>query len=112
MILIVDSGSTKTDWIGIDDSGKVIFESQTLGLNPQVLDRNIIKERIVNNYDLYKYRKDIDELSFYGLHWDLQQYRKSRESGYSGYPLKPYPKPLNHRYSTPKYLSNTWTKLS
>ena len=23
MILIVDSGSTKTDWIGIDDSGKV-----------------------------------------------------------------------------------------
>ena len=64
MILIVDSGSTKTDWIGIDDSGKVIFESQTLGLNPQVLDRNIIKERIVNNYDLYKYRKDIDELYF------------------------------------------------
>lgn len=66
MILIVDSGSTKTDWIGIDDSGKVTFESQTLGLNPQVLDRNIIKERIVNNYDLYKYRKDIDELYFYG----------------------------------------------
>ena len=66
MILIVDSGSTKTDWIGIDDRGKVIFESQTLGLNPQVLDRNIIKERIVNNYDLYKYRKDIDELYFYG----------------------------------------------
>ena len=66
MILIVDSGSTKTDWIGIDDSGKVIFESQTLGLNPQVLDRNIINERIVNNYDLYKYRKDIDELYFYG----------------------------------------------
>jgi len=46
-----------------------------------------------------------DEISFYGLHWDLQQYRKSRESGYSGYPLKPYPKPLNHRYNTPKYLS-------
>ena len=66
MILIVDSGSTKTDWIGIDDSGKVIFESQTLGLNPQVLDRNLIKERIVNNYDLYKYRKDVDELYFYG----------------------------------------------
>ena len=66
MILIVDSGSTKTDWIGIDDSGKVMFESQTLGLNPQVLDRNIINERIVNNYDLYKYRKDIDELYFYG----------------------------------------------
>jgi len=45
-----------------------------------------------------------DEISFYGLHWDLQQYRKSRELGYSGYPLKPYPKPQNRRYNTPKYL--------
>ncbi len=45
-----------------------------------------------------------DEVSFYGLHWDLQQYRRSRELGYSGYPLKPYPKPQNRRYNTPKYL--------
>jgi DNA-directed RNA polymerase subunit beta' len=45
-----------------------------------------------------------DEISFYGLHWDLQQYRRSRELGYSGYPLKPYPKPQNRRYQTPKYL--------
>jgi DNA-directed RNA polymerase subunit beta' len=44
-----------------------------------------------------------DEISFYGLHWDLQQYRRSRELGYSGYPLKPYPKP-QRRYNTPKYL--------
>src|SRR5210317_169950 len=48
-----------------------------------------------------------DEISFYGLHWDLQQYRRSRELGYSGYPLKPYPKPQNRRYSTPKYLLRT-----
>jgi len=45
-----------------------------------------------------------DEISFYGLHWDLQQYRRSRELGYSGYSLKPYPKPENSRYNTPKYL--------
>lgn len=45
-----------------------------------------------------------DEISFYGLHWDLQQYRKSRELGSSRYPLKPYPKPKNKRYNTPKYL--------
>jgi DNA-directed RNA polymerase subunit beta' len=45
-----------------------------------------------------------DEISFYGLHWDLQQYRRNRELGYSGYPLKPYPKPQNRRYNTPKYL--------
>ena len=45
-----------------------------------------------------------DEISFYGLHWDLQQYRRSRALGYSGYPFKPYPKPENRRYNTPKYL--------
>ncbi len=45
-----------------------------------------------------------DEISFYGIHWDLQQYRRSREVGYSGYPLKPYPKPQTRRYDTPKYL--------
>ena len=45
-----------------------------------------------------------DEISFYGLHWDLQQYRRSRELGRTSYPLKPYPKPQNRRYNTPKYL--------
>ena len=55
MILIVDSGSTKTDWIAIENTGKVLFETQTLGLNPQVLSNNILKERIVNNFELYKF---------------------------------------------------------
>lgn len=46
-----------------------------------------------------------DEVSFYGLHWDLQQYRRSREFGHTGYPLKPYPKSSHNRYNTPQYLS-------
>jgi len=50
-----------------------------------------------------------DEISFYGLHWDLQQYRRSRELGFTGYPLKPYPKPnpQSRRRNTPKYLLRT-----
>jgi len=66
MILIVDSGSTKTDWIAIDREGKVLFETQTLGLNPQVLTNHILKERIVNNFELYKFRKEVEEIYFYG----------------------------------------------
>ena len=31
MILIVDSGSTKTDWISIDKSGETLFETQIIG---------------------------------------------------------------------------------
>ena len=45
-----------------------------------------------------------DEILFYGLHWDLQQYRRSRELGYSSYPLKPFPKPTHWRSKTQKYL--------
>ena len=66
MRLIVDSGSTKTDWIAIDDSGSIIFETFTLGLNPQVLTEYIIEERIINNYDLYQNRKKINKIYFYG----------------------------------------------
>ena len=66
MILIVDSGSTKTDWIAINDKGEILFQTQTLGLNPQVLTEYIIEERIVNNYDLYQNRNSVTKLFFYG----------------------------------------------
>ena len=66
MKLIVDSGSTKTDWIAIDNNGRKLFETQTLGLNPQVLSEYILEERIINNYEIYQSRKKISELFFYG----------------------------------------------
>jgi N-acetylglucosamine kinase-like BadF-type ATPase len=66
MILVVDSGSTKTDWIALDKNGKEIFSTQTLGLNPQMLSNEILNERIKNNFDIYKNRKSVEKLFFYG----------------------------------------------
>lgn len=66
MIFVVDSGSTKTDWIALDDSGEVLFSTQTLGLNPQVLPSAILTERIINNYDLYQNREKVSHVYFYG----------------------------------------------
>lgn len=66
MILVVDSGSTKTDWYAISKSGEVLFSTQTLGLNPQVLSSEILTERIINNYDLYQNREAVTHLYFYG----------------------------------------------
>jgi len=66
MILVVDSGSTKTDWIALSDDGKHLFQTQTLGLNPQVLSQEILRERIVNNFELYKHRTKVKGLYFYG----------------------------------------------
>ncbi|NCF30790.1 MAG: N-acetylglucosamine kinase [Bacteroidetes bacterium] len=66
MIFVVDSGSTKTDWIALDDSGVILFSTQTLGLNPQVLPSAILTERIINNYDLYQNREKVSHVYFYG----------------------------------------------
>ena len=66
MIFIVDSGSTKTDWIALNNKGGVLFSTQTLGLNPQVLPSSILSERIINNYDLYQNREKVSHIFFYG----------------------------------------------
>lgn len=66
MILVVDSGSTKTDWIALSEDGKTLFQTQTLGLNPQVLSQEILTERIVNNFELYKNKQEVTRLYFYG----------------------------------------------
>ncbi|PHR98448.1 MAG: N-acetylglucosamine kinase [Leeuwenhoekiella sp.] len=66
MILLVDSGSTKTDWIALDAEGNEMFQTQTFGLNPQVLSAEILTERIINNYELYKHRHDVTHVHFYG----------------------------------------------
>ena len=46
-----------------------------------------------------------NEIAFYELHWDLQQYRRCRELKFTSYPRKP--KLLNRRRNTPKYLLKT-----
>jgi hypothetical protein len=35
MKLLVDSGSTKADWIAIDDNGKVLFTTQISRIKPR-----------------------------------------------------------------------------
>lgn len=79
MRLIVDSGSTKTDWIAIDDPGNILFETQTLGLNPQVLSEAIVEERIINNYELYRIRNEVDSAFFYGAGCGTEPPRKLME---------------------------------
>ena len=66
MKLLVDSGSTKADWIAIDDKGDVLFTTQTLGLNPEVLDEETILERINDRFDLLQNKDNATHLFFYG----------------------------------------------
>jgi N-acetylglucosamine kinase-like BadF-type ATPase len=66
MKLIVDSGSTKADWIAIDDDGKVLFTTQTLGLNPEILNGDEIVARVDDRFDLKQNKKTATHLFFYG----------------------------------------------
>jgi glycosyltransferase involved in cell wall biosynthesis len=52
MKLLVDSGSTKADWISIDETGKILFTTQTLGLNPEVLNKEEIISRVNDRFDI------------------------------------------------------------
>lgn len=66
MKLLVDSGSTKADWIAIDDSGKVLFTTQSLGVNPEVLGKDEVLNRLNDRFDISHNRKSVSHLYFYG----------------------------------------------
>ncbi len=66
MILIVDSGATKSDWIALDEEGNQLFFTQTLGLSPEVLTRPVIEDRLANNFELSKNKDKVSHVYFYG----------------------------------------------
>jgi N-acetylglucosamine kinase-like BadF-type ATPase len=66
MILIVDSGATKADWIALDEKGQQLFLTQTLGLSPEVLTADVIMDRLANNFELSKKSGKVARLHFYG----------------------------------------------
>lgn len=66
MKLLVDSGSTKADWIAIDQAGKVLFTTQSLGLNPEVLNKEEIIDRLNDKFDISHNKLKATELFFYG----------------------------------------------
>ena len=66
MKLLVDSGSTKADWIAIDDTGKVLFTTQSLGLNPEVLNKDEVINRLNDKFDILQNKSDVKNLFFYG----------------------------------------------
>ncbi len=76
MILIVDSGATKSDWIALDEKGNQLFLTQTLGLSPEVLTREIIEDRLANNFELSKNREKVKRLYFYGAGCGTERMKK------------------------------------
>ncbi|MBF6609484.1 MAG: N-acetylglucosamine kinase [Flavobacterium sp.] len=85
MKLLVDSGSTKADWISIDDNGKVLFTTQTLGLNPEVLDKDEVIERLNDKFDISHNKKRVSHLYFYGAGCGTERMRSQLSAIFEDY---------------------------
>tara|TARA_B100000700_G_scaffold331299_1_gene462956 strand:+ start:1053 stop:1895 length:843 start_codon:yes stop_codon:yes gene_type:complete len=65
MILIADSGSTKSDWAICNNNGEILSQEKTLGLNPKYSSfKSIVSE--LNNSNLNAIKNDVQEIYFYG----------------------------------------------
>ena len=76
MKLLVDSGSTKADWIAIDDKGKVLFTTQSLGLNPEVLSKEEVLQRLNDKFDISHNKAKASHLYFYGAGCGTERMQK------------------------------------
>ncbi len=67
MTIITDSGSTKCDWIAIDDNGIQLFEKvRTKGLNPAILTPGELISRIRESDKLMQHKDEVEHIYFYG----------------------------------------------
>jgi N-acetylglucosamine kinase-like BadF-type ATPase len=66
MILIADGGSTKVDWIALDENKNELFKVRTLGLNPAVVLEKVLKERILSAKEFSENLDKVTQVFFYG----------------------------------------------
>jgi hypothetical protein len=67
MILITDGGSTKCDWIAIDENGnQAVDKIRTKGLNPAIVAEKKLNKTIRKSKELAAIKGEITHIFFYG----------------------------------------------
>ncbi|MEI6864563.1 N-acetylglucosamine kinase [Flavicella sp.] len=66
MILIADGGSTKVDWIALDEQKNELFKIRTQGLNPAVVEEKVLKERVLSAKEFSENLDQVTQVFFYG----------------------------------------------
>ncbi|NIJ46016.1 N-acetylglucosamine kinase-like BadF-type ATPase [Wenyingzhuangia heitensis] len=66
MILIADGGSTKVDWIALNQDKSERFKTRTEGLNPAIVAPQTLKKRVLDNINLEPTREEVTQVFFYG----------------------------------------------
>lgn len=62
MLLVVDSGSTKSDWVLVQDQENLNFN--TMGLNPYFHDEDTVFNAIQSNSDLFHFSEKLQNYIF------------------------------------------------
>lgn len=65
-ILIADSGSTKCDWMLIDEQGQSLLEFHTMGFNPYFHDSNMVEDKMRESSEAMDIAEDVAQVYFYG----------------------------------------------
>ena len=65
MILIAESGSTKSHWILCDENGSFHKEFKTIGLNPYFTKKNVIASKL-RNVGVNEFNNEVKHIFFYG----------------------------------------------
>lgn len=66
MIAIVDGGSTKCDWVILNNEGDLLFKTETTGFNPNIIDVEKIPGELEANTQLFETKTEINHVFFYG----------------------------------------------
>jgi len=85
MILIADSGSTKADFVALNNKGSNLFMTETLGLNPEVLTKEEIFRRLNQRFDILHNKEKVEKLFFYGAGCGTDRMKNYLDSAFREY---------------------------
>ncbi|MBC7567740.1 MAG: N-acetylglucosamine kinase [Pedobacter sp.] len=88
MILVADSGSSKTDWMGYSPEGNITFS--TKGINPYFLNANDILKIFSKKKELAAFADDVKEIYFFGAGCSSPDKIEVISNGISSYFTKAY----------------------
>ena len=66
MIAIVDGGSTKCDWVILENDGKEVLKTETVGFNPNITKPELISIELEKNQALTTFCDYLENIFFYG----------------------------------------------
>ncbi|MBV7441752.1 ATPase [Weeksellaceae bacterium TAE3-ERU29] len=82
-VAIIESGSTKSDWVVLNNDYQEIVRTQTIGFNPIFVKSEDIHKEIIQNQDLYNLADEINQVYFYGAGIRSLMLRSIVKSGFS-----------------------------